>query len=170
MASTSLEREAVAGERADREADFGVSGEELLWRWVRGHNLVANPACALTTGAADLAQGALDIVLEGRAEQPADGAPELEAAAVGEGVGPDPGSSVPPPHSRRAGASPRGRRGDRRSAVGRPPGSCPWEERSARSIGGRPRLRPPAARTTGSARRPAASQGRRARVLTDELG
>jgi nitroimidazol reductase NimA-like FMN-containing flavoprotein (pyridoxamine 5'-phosphate oxidase superfamily) len=48
----------------------------------KAHNLAQNPACVLTTGASDLADGALDVVLEGVAERAADGAPELEAVAA----------------------------------------------------------------------------------------
>ncbi|MBS1676153.1 MAG: cbb3-type cytochrome c oxidase subunit I [Actinobacteria bacterium] len=36
MASRTLEQEAVAGERSGREADFGISGEDLLRLWARG--------------------------------------------------------------------------------------------------------------------------------------
>ncbi len=35
----------------------------------KAHNLAANPACVLTTGRSDLVDGALDVVLEGQAEQ-----------------------------------------------------------------------------------------------------
>jgi hypothetical protein len=34
----------------------------------KAHNLAANPACILTTGCSDFADGALDVVLEGRGE------------------------------------------------------------------------------------------------------
>ncbi len=44
-------------------------------------NLAENPSCVLTTGRSDLAKGALDVVLEGRAEQVTDDA-ELEPVAV----------------------------------------------------------------------------------------
>ncbi len=61
--------------------------QEALWFATgegerKAHNLAQNQACALTTGASDLADGALDIVLEGTAERAADGAPELEAVAA----------------------------------------------------------------------------------------
>jgi PPOX class probable F420-dependent enzyme len=46
----------------------------------KARNLAANPACVLTTGRSDLAPGALDVVLEGRAEQVTDDA-ELEPIA-----------------------------------------------------------------------------------------
>lgn len=35
----------------------------------KAKNLAENPACVLTTGCSDLADGALDVVLEGKAEQ-----------------------------------------------------------------------------------------------------
>jgi pyridoxamine 5'-phosphate oxidase-like protein len=35
----------------------------------KAKNLAANPSCLLTTGRSDLVEGALDVVLEGRAEQ-----------------------------------------------------------------------------------------------------
>jgi pyridoxine/pyridoxamine 5'-phosphate oxidase len=35
-------------------------------------NLAQNPSCLVTTGRSDLAEGALDVVLEGRAEQVSD--------------------------------------------------------------------------------------------------
>ena len=44
-------------------------------------NLAADPSCAVTTGRSDLADGALDVVLEGRAEQVGEEA-ELEAVAA----------------------------------------------------------------------------------------
>ncbi len=46
----------------------------------KAQNLAANPACILTTGCSDLADGALDIVLEGLAEQVTDDV-ELRPAA-----------------------------------------------------------------------------------------
>lgn len=44
-------------------------------------NLAANPSCALTTGCSDLVEGALDVVLEGQAEQVTDDA-ELQQVAT----------------------------------------------------------------------------------------
>ena len=44
-------------------------------------NLAENPSCVLTTGRSDLVEGALDVVLEGRAEQVTDDA-ELEPVAA----------------------------------------------------------------------------------------
>ena len=44
-------------------------------------NLADNPSCVLTTGRSDLVEGALDVVLEGRAEQVTDDA-ELEPVAT----------------------------------------------------------------------------------------
>ena len=55
---------------------FATGAEE---RKVR--NLTQNPSCVLTTGRSDLADGALDVVLEGRAEQVTDDA-ELEPVAM----------------------------------------------------------------------------------------
>ena len=46
----------------------------------KARNLAENPWCVLTTGRSDLVDGALDIVLEGRAEQVTDDT-ELEAVA-----------------------------------------------------------------------------------------
>jgi Pyridoxamine 5'-phosphate oxidase len=47
----------------------------------KAKNLAENPSCVLTTGQADLAEGALDVVLEGEAEQVTDDA-ELEPVAA----------------------------------------------------------------------------------------
>jgi general stress protein 26 len=47
----------------------------------KARNLAENPACVLTTGSSDLVEGALDIVLEGRAEQVTDDA-ALEPVAT----------------------------------------------------------------------------------------
>ena len=47
----------------------------------KARNLAENPWCVLTTGRCDLAEGALDVVLEGRAEQVTDDA-ELEPVAT----------------------------------------------------------------------------------------
>jgi Pyridoxamine 5'-phosphate oxidase len=47
----------------------------------KARNLAANPSCVLTTGDSDLAEGALDVVLEGQAELVSDEA-ELEAVAT----------------------------------------------------------------------------------------
>lgn len=47
----------------------------------KAKNLAANPSCVLTTGRSDLAGGALDIVLEGEAEQVTADA-ELEPVAA----------------------------------------------------------------------------------------
>jgi nitroimidazol reductase NimA-like FMN-containing flavoprotein (pyridoxamine 5'-phosphate oxidase superfamily) len=47
----------------------------------KAHNLAANPACVLTTGCSELADGALDVVIEGRAEQVTDDA-QLEPVAA----------------------------------------------------------------------------------------
>jgi general stress protein 26 len=47
----------------------------------KARNLAENPACVLTTGRSDLVDGALDVVLEGRAEQVTDDA-ELEPVAT----------------------------------------------------------------------------------------
>ena len=44
-------------------------------------NLAENPSCVLTTGCSDLADGALDLMIEGRAEQVTDDA-ELEQIAT----------------------------------------------------------------------------------------
>jgi hypothetical protein len=44
-------------------------------------NLAENPSCVLTTGSSDLAEGALDVVLEGNADQVSDDA-ELEPVAT----------------------------------------------------------------------------------------
>lgn len=44
-------------------------------------NLAENPSCVLTTDRSDLAEGALDVVLEGQAEQVTDDA-ELEPVAT----------------------------------------------------------------------------------------
>lgn len=62
----------------EQDALWFATGEDEI----KAHNLVRNPACVLTTGASDLADGALDIVLEGEAELVADGAPELGAIAA----------------------------------------------------------------------------------------
>ncbi len=40
----------------------------------KARNLAENPSCVLTTGRSDLVEGALDVVLEGRAEQVTDDA------------------------------------------------------------------------------------------------
>lgn len=47
----------------------------------KAKNLAGNPSCALTTGRSDLAQGAFDVVVEGRAERVTDEA-ELEPVAT----------------------------------------------------------------------------------------
>ncbi|MGH9090308.1 MAG: pyridoxamine 5'-phosphate oxidase family protein [Acidimicrobiales bacterium] len=47
----------------------------------KAKNLAVNPSCVLTTGCSDLAEGALDVVLEGRAEPVTDHA-ELEPVAT----------------------------------------------------------------------------------------
>src|ERR1700750_692234 len=47
----------------------------------KARNLAANPSCVLTTGHSALIEGALDVVLEGQAEQVADDA-ELEPVAT----------------------------------------------------------------------------------------
>jgi hypothetical protein len=47
----------------------------------KASNLAENPSCVLTTGRSDLAEGALDVVLEGRAEQVTDDT-ELEPVAT----------------------------------------------------------------------------------------
>ena len=47
----------------------------------KAKNLAANPSCVLTTGCSDLAEGALDLMIEGRAEQVTDDA-ELEPVAT----------------------------------------------------------------------------------------
>jgi Pyridoxamine 5'-phosphate oxidase len=47
----------------------------------KARNLAENASCVLTTGRSDLAEGALDVVLEGRAEQVTDDA-ELEPVAA----------------------------------------------------------------------------------------
>jgi hypothetical protein len=47
----------------------------------KARNLADNPSCVLTTGRSDLADGGLDIVLEGHAEQVTDDA-ELEPVAA----------------------------------------------------------------------------------------
>lgn len=47
----------------------------------KARNLAANRSCVLTTGCSDLADGALDIVIEGRAEQVTDD-DELEPVAT----------------------------------------------------------------------------------------
>jgi hypothetical protein len=44
-------------------------------------NLAENPSCVLTTGRSDLVEGALDVVLEGRAEHVTDDG-ELEPVAT----------------------------------------------------------------------------------------
>ena len=46
----------------------------------KARNLAANPSCVLTTGRSDLSAGALDVVLEGEAEQVTDNG-ELEPIA-----------------------------------------------------------------------------------------
>ena len=46
----------------------------------KARNLAENPSCILTTGRSDLSGGALDVVLEGQAEQVADNG-ELEPIA-----------------------------------------------------------------------------------------
>jgi hypothetical protein len=56
---------------------FSTGSEER-----KAKNLAGNPSCVLTTGRSDLADGSLDIVLEGEAEQvTADAELELIAAA-----------------------------------------------------------------------------------------
>jgi hypothetical protein len=47
----------------------------------KAKNLALNPSCVLTTGRSDLVEGALDVVLEGQAEQVTDDA-ELEPVAT----------------------------------------------------------------------------------------
>jgi hypothetical protein len=47
----------------------------------KARNLAENPSCVLMTGRSDLVEGALDVVLEGRAEQVTDDA-ELEPVAT----------------------------------------------------------------------------------------
>jgi nitroimidazol reductase NimA-like FMN-containing flavoprotein (pyridoxamine 5'-phosphate oxidase superfamily) len=47
----------------------------------KARNLAENASCVLTTGCSDLVEGALDVVLEGRAEQVTDDA-ELELVAT----------------------------------------------------------------------------------------
>ena len=47
----------------------------------KAKNLAENPSCVLTTGRSDLAEGALDVVLEGQAEQVSDDT-ELEPVAT----------------------------------------------------------------------------------------
>ncbi|HYA67152.1 MAG TPA: pyridoxamine 5'-phosphate oxidase family protein [Acidimicrobiales bacterium] len=47
----------------------------------KARNLADNPSCVLTTGRSDLVDGALDVVLEGRAEQVTDDS-ELEPVAT----------------------------------------------------------------------------------------
>lgn len=57
----------------------------------KARNLAENASCILTTGCSDLAEGALDIVLEGRAEQVTDEAalePVADAFAVKYRTGP----------------------------------------------------------------------------------
>ncbi len=57
----------------------------------KARNLAENPSCVLTTGRSDLVEGALDVVLEGRAEQVTDDAelePVAAAFAVKYGSGP----------------------------------------------------------------------------------
>src|SRR6202034_1907710 len=57
----------------------------------KARNLAENPSCVLTTGRSDLLEGALDVVLEGRAEQVTDDAelePVATAFAVKYGAGP----------------------------------------------------------------------------------
>ncbi len=51
----------------------------------KARNLAENPSCVLMTGRSDLADGALDVALEGRAEQVTDDA-ELEPVATAFGV------------------------------------------------------------------------------------
>jgi nitroimidazol reductase NimA-like FMN-containing flavoprotein (pyridoxamine 5'-phosphate oxidase superfamily) len=65
---------------------IAVWHDEALWFATgpderKAHNLAANPACILTTGRSDLADGALDVVLEGVA-QPVQSEPELEPVAA----------------------------------------------------------------------------------------
>jgi nitroimidazol reductase NimA-like FMN-containing flavoprotein (pyridoxamine 5'-phosphate oxidase superfamily) len=53
---------------------IAVWHEEAIWFSTgaeerNAENLAVNPFCILTTGGSDLADGALDVVLEGRAEQ-----------------------------------------------------------------------------------------------------
>ena len=64
---------------------IGVWHDDALWFFTgrderKALNLAVNPSCALTTGRCDLADGALDVVLEGRAELISDEA-ELEPVA-----------------------------------------------------------------------------------------
>jgi hypothetical protein len=47
----------------------------------KARNLAANPSCVLSTGCSDLVEGALDVVIEGRAEQVTDDG-ELEPVAA----------------------------------------------------------------------------------------
>ena len=47
----------------------------------KARNLAENPSCVLTTGRSDLVEGALDVVLEGQAEQVTDDA-ELQPVAT----------------------------------------------------------------------------------------
>jgi hypothetical protein len=62
----------------EQDALWFTTGEDER----KAHNLAQNPACVMTTGASDLAPGALDVVLEGTAERTADGAPGIEAVAA----------------------------------------------------------------------------------------
>ena len=53
---------------------IAVCHDEAIWFSTgaeerKAENLAANPFCILTTGCSDLANGALDVVLEGKAEQ-----------------------------------------------------------------------------------------------------
>jgi hypothetical protein len=55
---------------------FATGSEER-----KARNLAENPSCVMTTGRSDLAEGALDVVLEGRAEEVTDDA-ELAPVAT----------------------------------------------------------------------------------------
>ena len=54
-----------ADRRLAREALWFATGPEER----KAMNLAGNPSCVLTTGRSDLVEGALDVVLEGKAEQ-----------------------------------------------------------------------------------------------------
>src|SRR5580704_11823841 len=59
---------------------------EVLWFATgpeerKAKNLAENPSCVLTTGSSDLVEGALDLVIEGRAERVTDDA-QLEPVAA----------------------------------------------------------------------------------------
>ncbi|MFZ0249597.1 MAG: pyridoxamine 5'-phosphate oxidase family protein [Acidimicrobiales bacterium] len=65
---------------------IGVWHADALWFATgpgerKAKNLAENPSCVLTTGCSDLVAGALDLVMEGRAEQVTDDA-ELEPVAA----------------------------------------------------------------------------------------